>query len=785
VAISIDTEAERPPAEEGGGRFTGAASLGSTLALTMTLAIAGFAVVMAVVELTSHPTRLPPPFPSENQSAESALYLVTFGLILPGALIVASRLANAIAATRNAPALSSLTALLAATLTASILVVRALPGGGVGQLLWVVAVWWLGAIAALTRSIRFRSWDSLVRIAHLAPRLWALAGALSLGVLLAFTSLRSISPLPLVLGAVVVAAVLVIHIRQVAMPRAAGRWGVAVDVAVVVLLVLAIPDLALFVPKGPLAAFKNSVAQWHHNFFLGPTNDVLHGRAVLVGTASQYGIGALYALAAWFQVAPIGYGTLGLLDGILFALFFTGGYALLRIAGTNRWLAVPALGIGVVALVYNLEFSVGNLPQHGPLRFGLPMVLIIAATVEARWPSLSRGSRGAQLAILALSSIWALEAFAYTAVTFGAIVVFHAWTRRPASRLAWLARQAAWALIACVAAHVVFAGGTLVLSGHLPDYGWYLAYLHAFLFGSLGSLTFDFAPWSPGLPVGIGYAASAASLILLIWRRRDLVQTERVTLVALVGTTAYGIALYSYLVDRSETDIVPYVSLPLLLLATLWLSLLLRRAAGAPRAVQLGGLAFALSVALLVGATAWSSAGARFQQSPLAEAAPGGPSVRMALRRLWHLPPIDAHTARGQQLLDTYMPGERRVLIFVTPDRETEMLLRSDRVNRLPISFSTEDSFVAAHRLPALRRAVGALRAGERLLIETPGLEAFGFLRAHPHLEPLLRPVAPGSLSPLQAWLLQRIGERFDLREIHRDREGFVIAVLVRRPSGK
>src|SRR4029453_10973224 len=104
---------------------------------------------------------------------------------------------------------------------------------------------------------------------------------------------------------------------------------------------------------------------------------LLHGGAMLVDTASQYGVGVIYFLAGWFQLVPIGYGTLGVLGGILFACVYAAGYSVLRMAGVGRLLAATALAVAVVVLIYNLVFPVGALPaQHGPLRFGLPMLVV-------------------------------------------------------------------------------------------------------------------------------------------------------------------------------------------------------------------------------------------------------------------------------------------------------------------------------------------------------------------------------------------------------------------------
>ncbi len=65
--------------------------------------------------------------------------------------------------------------------------------------------------------------------------------------------------------------------------------------------------------------------------------------------------------------------------------------------------------------------------------------------------------------------------------------------------------------------------------------------------------------------------------MLLLASRAALARAPRaVALIALAGTTAYVIALLSYADNRSSTYLLPYVSLPLLMAATLWLALLLR-----------------------------------------------------------------------------------------------------------------------------------------------------------------------------------------------------------------
>jgi hypothetical protein len=760
------------------------APLGPTLALTIVFAAACFMVAMWVVESISTPHRLPPPLGTENQPAESALFTIAFVVILPAALIAVPRLADSIAAGPNGRALSVLAALLTAAFVGSIPLIRALPGGGgLAEAMGAAAIWLGLAGALLTRARQPRPWRPLLRAVDWTAPLWVLNGALALGALLPFADLHSIDPIAVGVGLVVVATVLLLHARRVRARPLARRWGAAIDAAILLVIVLAVPDLDVMQPEGSgsafLKAFKRTVIQYHQDYVLGPVNAVLHGGAMLVDAASQYGVGLPYFTAGWFKLAPIGYGTFGFLDGLLFAFFYAAAYCVLRLAGTRRALAAAALAVAVVVLIYNLLYPVGSLPaQHGPLRFGLPMGVILAAACGARWPARAKAARVAQLATVGLASIWALEAFAATLVTFAAIVCFAAWMSPGGERLALLGRRAAGAVVACVVAHGALVIGTLVYAGELPDYGWYLAFLHAFVVGNVGEFTFDFAHWSPGLAVGLAYAAAAAAFVLVVRRRPAVAARERVGMIVLAGTIAYGIALYSYFVDRSAPHILPYVCLPAVVAGTLWLSLLLRGALGGSAAARRGGLAFALLLSVLVVGVAWSSVDGRFSRSALGHVVPGGESTGAALHRLWHMPPVDTRSPGGEALLTRYFGGAERVLSVMPSDLETEILIRSGRVNKLPLSFPVEDSFIPGEYLPRLGRTVARLRPGERLLTQVSVVRLFHEFAARPSHDPLVDPRARIGLAPLQAWVIERLAERFDLKVVHRDAAGFVVAVL-------
>ena len=734
---------ERPPAQV---RPIPLPPLVPTLVLAVVLAVAATATIAAPALLVIPAKTLPPPLPEQHQDAETLVYVLAFAAVLPAALFAARRVAVAL---ESAP-LTAVAWLLATSLALAVLTLRLADalrvGGGDRSILALGVLWWSGAATLLALAARGR----LQGLARYTRPIAAAAAVLGFGALLCFADIGSVSPIGVIAGGLVAAALVIVR-----PPHLPGGWGAAADAVAVAAVLLVVPDLVIFRPEQAVGdaniALETSVIQFHHDFLLGPANEVLGGNPMLAETASQYGVSSIYLLVAWFLVAPIGYGTLGLLTGALTALWFAAGYCVLRLARVSRLLAAAALAAAVVVLVFNLSYPVGSLPQSTPLRFGLPMAVILALVAGERWPSHARLAGGVAAASVGLAAVWALEAFVYTAIVYAAVTSLQAWLSHG---LGWLAGRAGAAAVAVVIAHVIFAAATLAGAGTLPDWGEYLAYLREFLFGDLGDLTYDIPEWSPGLAVGIAYLASAAAVVELARRRRGI---DRTTLVALGGMTAYGIALFSYYVDRSLDHILLYGGLPAVLMATIWLSVL-------ARARQTGAVAFGSAVGVLLVAMAWSAIGDRFPRSPLARAAPGGESLAASLERLWRPPPMDATAPAGQRLLERHMPGERRSLLMVAPDVGIEILIREGRHDRLELGDAWEASFVAARHLPRLGAIIDELRPGDRMLMDASARRLLSRLRAEPALDPLT--IAPPLLAPLQQWALKRIDARFRLRPV-------------------
>ena len=753
-----------------GGVDGGRAPFGPTLALVLTTSVGAFFLIAPLARWVLPTTDVPAPFPDHHQDAETLLFVFAFAVLLPVAAAFVPRLADRLVDATDEASLSTLSALVAAGLLVAAAAVRAAGSGGAAIAVAMIA-WGLLAAAALfaAASGRLRLGQALTSRRKL---LWWATGCGSIALMLSFSDVGSIALAPLIVG-VLIAAAVVRFGDQVSLPRLGRRTGLLVDGFLIALLVLAIPNLVIFTSGSFSANVELAIIHFHQNFFLGPANQVLGGGAMLVDTLSQYGVGSIYFLAALFQLIPIGDGTLGLIEGVLSALMFCGGYLVVRAAGAPRLLAAAGFAVAVVVFVYRAHLSARRPAPARSLPLRAADGVLLGAVIEARWPHRATAGRALQLLTMAVASIWALEAFGYTLLTILAVISVRVWFLASAERRRAAIRGLIEVAVTVLAAHLLFDLLTLVFTGELPRWGWYLSTLREFLTGPVGDLTYDFSRWSPGLALGVLYFSSAAGLILLLRRRPDVARREPTAIIAIAGTTAMGIGLFSYLVNRSADHIVPYVSLPAVMLAVLWLALTLRPWLAIDRALRRAALGGALLLAVLTVAVAASSVGERFSQSALALARPGGASFRAAVDRLWDPPPLSPGAIEGKLLLDRYMPDEQRSLVIADADLTVEILTRSGRSSELPLGDPWEDSLVPDGHLDALAETVDQLQPGTRMLVDASAIRILNQLVADPDRDPIDEPIGKSSLVPsgianLQQWALQQIGERFRLRTIAR-----------------
>ena len=395
----------------------------------------------------------------------------------------------------------------------------------------------------------------------------------------------------------------------------------------------------------PNAFFAPGIVQFQQDYLLGPTNQLLGGGALLVNVpVSQYGVGYIYF--ARRLVSPrrrSATARFGLLDGLRHRAVLRRGLRLLRVAGVARPGSPSARWPSRWwRFVYNLYYPVGVLPQQGPLRFGLPMAVILAPAAALRWPRRARIARALALLALGAAAVWSLEMLAYTLVTYArrAGVPRPGW--RPATAAPAARAQLGLAVAACVGAHLVLA--VCDPAGHRS----------AARLGAVPGLCRRARARQPGrrvrsataLPAGLpglarrrGALASARAVVLLsgappapcaaragaLRRPRRVSPPTRSRCSATATTAPRPICSPTSRCRAAGGGPVaePAVARPG------------GRARGSPRR-----LALALAVAGVMLGGGWPAIGPPSPTSALAHAYPGG-GLRGALPRLWHPPPID------------------------------------------------------------------------------------------------------------------------------------------------
>lgn len=748
----------------------------SGLVLITSLLVGGFALLSSALVLAS---------PLTN-STEWTLFVLTLAVLTPVAIAGGRRLAQRVVAAAGRAGLAELAALAAVGIIAIVLAARssyALEHRSSTVLLafglvWVAVIAW--AARRLTRGRRLVP-------AGLAdadsPRTWYAVAALAAVGLIAFFPGHFFHADQVAVSLVLAAALLFLHLRRLAVPRWAG---LLLDVAVVVFVVMIVTDLSGYQEylradavtyvagdDNPIPPHDLAVLHRHHeDFFLGPLNDMLHGRPLLVDTSSQYGAGIFYFLAAFFQIAPLGYGALGLIASFLTGLQFALAYGVLRLVGVARTIAIPAVVAAVLGLVLGSLGSYNDFPSNGGLRFGVPWLIIAAAVMAARAPDRRRALwRGVTIALVACTAIWSFETFAYAGAVVTAIVAFEAATGAPGRRLRAFVRSLATVLAACVLAHVLFAIATRVFAGAWPDWSTYLAYLN--VYSAQSELLGTTVPWTPALPMLLVHLLSLLGLAALVARGHELVRERRPALVAIAATNGLGVASFSYWVGLSLQNALFLLGLPVVAVVALWLSLAGDARARVPNAFKVAALALGLWLGATLAISGWQDTQDKWRRTALAHAIPGAgddASLPDALSRLWHNPPSDPRAVPAQRLLHRHFrPGER-ALVMMEPDLTVETLVRSDRINVLPISQPIQDNLVPDHVDPKVIATVDALKPGTLMLTQPSTWNAP--LKASPVN------VANG-LVRVQRLALERIRSRFELQIIDRGPDGLAVVRLV------
>ena len=489
-------------------------------------------------------------------------------------------------------------------------------------------------------------------------------------------------------------------------------------VALGVLIPLVLALLAWDVSFQPLTS--------HQDFYLGPANDIRHGRYMLVDDYSQYGVAVIYFLAALLAPLPFGYGTLVLVVGLLTSLLFAAVYVVLRVA--TRSLAFAALGT-FVALMASTIATIGRSTQYpstGFLRFGIPWLLVCALVVAHRGERRARTPTLVAYALVGVAAIWSFETAFYTGATFAVTVVAAAWTLPAGQRMRCAATHLGLGAAAAVVAIAGLVAATAAGRGRAPDIGGYLDFLRLYSVQGFGQLPVP--DWSLAYLMGGLYVASLVAVCVLAARGRGELARPS-TIVPLAAVSTLGAVSLTYFLGRSHPNNLTHVAPPFVAMVTLWSALAWRSWVRDRAPIAAVGVALAGACAALLIAQQLPELVDKAPDSALAAAvrsATGdGTGLAQSVRALTDLPLIDRRTPNVEALVRANVPGAAPLLVAVEPAVATETLIRLDRSDVLPdrharagrpLGEATPDAAApgAGHPLRHLRRDAGREHDGAR-----------------------------------------------------------------------
>jgi hypothetical protein len=494
----------------------------------------------------------------------------------------------------------------------------------------------------------------------------------------------------------------------------------------------------------------------NQNYFLGPTTDVLHGHPILVSTFSQYGYGMFDALAAFFSVAPIGYGTFTLLLSALTALLFAAVYVVLRLSLNSQVVAIAGLVVAVVLNVFGQTLYYTYFPSTGVLRFGLVWLVILLSVAAARSARRERLLDGLVLVVVGVAAAWSGETGVYCLGTACAIACIDAAALQsaPGARFRAAVRGVTRLVGASVCGVLLFTGLTRAATGVWPHWGSYVEFIRLYTTGGFGAL--PIGAWSPGLALGALYVASAVMLIGVVVIRPALVRERHGAFRAIAGLTAMGSLVFTYFLGRAAPNNLLHVSPPAVALVFVWVgiadvTLTSRRTAAIV-------IAAAMFLGALVVAGERENLAGKYPQTALAALLGHSPGVTTQLRSLWHNPVVDPEAAHVVRFVTSLGLGHAALIVLLHPSVESEALLRLDRGNAVGTSNPCQESLST--------RGTSRVAAGVRAL-------TIGTV--------LVTSSAPADVRrrlPIEQYTLALIQSRFRLRRLAVDGRGLEAFVL-------
>lgn len=517
--------------------------------------------------------------------------------------------------------------------------------------------------------------------------------------------------------------------------------------------------------------------RYDYDYFLGPANAIAHGHAMLVDTFSQYGVGLPLALAGAFQVVPLSYGGLQIILSVGYAVEFTLVYIILRLACRSQFIAVTGLAVAMVGNLVLPGLSRMAYPSVGPLRFGIPWLIVVFCLLATSHSRFRRTYEAAALCTLGVAAIWSFETMIYATGTYLMMAAVGSALREGSrsSRLKAFAGYLAVAAAVIVSSILAFTLLSRVIVSAWPDWGTYLGLIGRYSVQEFGTLLIP--SWSVGYAIASVYVISTLGLVVTIATGTGA-PVKQTSLLAIAGATAFGALSFTYFLGRSEPTNLHHIAIPAVVVVCCWADLLVVVSASSRRVVVISTacLVSLVGSAVLTQSPKWTSAW--INASPLAQGIRSPSMVMSEGRRLLANEPGRPEVVAASRTLARYDRPGRPVAVLLHSDLLTSVLLASGTGNALAIVNGNQDRLTGERARKLVRRSIARMQPGSFVLTEDV------FLRRPSQSFAAKGPPVAGDRRFGDYFIALTLGDlrkQFETHVVTRGPNGLVVLELVRR----
>lgn len=309
-------------------------------------------------------------------------------------------------------------------------------------------------------------------------------------------------------------------------------------------------------------AVNSSFVITNYSPIVGPVNDVLGGKTLLVNINSQYGLFIIYALAALFKIIPLTYENFFWLNWATTVIAYLTLYFIMR-----KWLGKIAL-FGIFLILLHHYFG-GNINilltcQQTFIRWGWWIILLGYCLFTSSFRSPSRMKFAGELILLGIAFFWGFDTGVYT---LGAYLVFATVRifikeRETRDKILDIMKTVIAVVVTLLLFYFLISTFTYLRAGVWPDWGRFNVTSGQFMvgFGMLPMPKFGIYWIFLGFYLGV-----VTYIIYKIFISRQMSQKEQeLPLVSFV--VVFGILQFTYYVGRSTASYLHTIILPLIVL---------------------------------------------------------------------------------------------------------------------------------------------------------------------------------------------------------------------------